>query len=140
MPLCHDNNLSNLFTNVAVKSGFQDWKNAVGEQQGYLLVKVIGRNTEKTETFLLTTTEKTFDYTILYRLEIKLDLWILIQMIRCYAVIFSLIHSVQFRDNHVPRFPFMTNIIQIIPVKGKHFFLNKFLSAKNWKIVTIANR
>jgi hypothetical protein len=45
----------------------------LGEQQGYLFVKIIGRNTEKVETFLLTTTGKTFHYTIFYRLEIKLD-------------------------------------------------------------------
>jgi len=45
----------------------------LGEQQGYLLVKIIRRNTEKAETFLLTTTGNTFNYTIFYRLEIKLD-------------------------------------------------------------------
>ena len=56
-----------------LKVDFEIGKNAVGEQQGYLLVKIIGRNTEKVETFLLTTTGKTFDYTICYRLEIKFD-------------------------------------------------------------------
>ena len=45
----------------------------LGEQEWYLFVKIIGRNTEKVDTFLLTTTWKTFHYTILYRLEIKLD-------------------------------------------------------------------
>ena len=45
----------------------------LGEQQRYLLVKIIRRYTEKSEMFLLTTTGKTFDYAIFYRLEIKLD-------------------------------------------------------------------
>ena len=45
----------------------------LGEQEGYLLVKIIRRNTEKAEKFRLTTTGKTFDYTIFHRLEIKLD-------------------------------------------------------------------
>jgi hypothetical protein len=75
----------------------------------------------------------------LYRLKIKLrqflksHLWILIQMIRCGVIIFSLIHSVQFRDKSCPSFSIDDKYSTNYTHERK-----KFLSY--WKIVTIANR